>query len=557
MKSLVALTLLAGAATFCCSANAQANPQQQPPAAEPQQNVAQPVQQQPAPTPPAEQQPAQQQPAQPQAAPQQPAPFIARTNLKQKFNGPTLSEIYCSGFFTKNELKETGNVVGGALSPDQATYAEPEYIYIKGKEVKEGDEYSILRHYQDPNRYESFKDQLKTLKSLGEEYQDVARAKVMYMRGKIGIAKIESSCDGTVPGDIAVPFQERPRPEFRRTKFEEFPPENEKEAGRIVTAKDLDTILGVRRIVYLNIGERQNVKPGDYFRIIRDYKSIAADPVASQPFLSPVGDDTQKNPAQYDLSKNASEMPHQGVGELMVIGTTPDSSTALVTFAKWDVRLGDAIEPEEAVAEAPVIAPTSESAVPQPPTIGCSVSRNSMQVGESASISCNATAEEGHEVSVNFRASAGQITPQRTRATLTSNAPGPITVTATAVDDRNLSAQTNVNVDVQAAPTTPTPAMLNELMFKQNGTYVDNRAKAALDDDALRLQRELNSTLTLEGSVNPSENEAIALERANNAKAYLTKSKGIDASRIQTKAAESKTGAKVQVILVPAGIPQQ
>jgi hypothetical protein len=366
-----------------------------------------------------------------------------------------------------------------------------------------------------------------------------------------------SSCDGIVPGDIAVPFQERPRPEFRRTKFEEFPDVNEKEAGRIVTAKDLDTILGVRRIVYLNIGEQQNVKPGDYFRIIRDYKSIAQDPVASQPFSSPVGDDTQKNPSQYDLSKNASEMPYQGVGELMVIATTADSATALITFAKWDIRLGDAVEPEEAVAEAPVLAPTAESAAPQPPTIGCSVSRNSMQIGETSSISCNVTAEEGHEATVNFRASAGQITPLRNRATLTSNAPGTITVTATAIDDRNLSAQTNVNIDVQAPPANPTPAMLNELMFKQNGTYVDNRAKAALDDDALRLQRELNSTLTLEGSVNPGETESIALERANNAKKYLTQSKGIDATRIQTKAADTKTGAKVQVILVPAGVPQQ
>jgi outer membrane protein OmpA-like peptidoglycan-associated protein len=166
-------------------------------------------------------------------------------------------------------------------------------------------------------------------------------------------------------------------------------------------------------------------------------------------------------------------------------------------------------------------------------------------------------AEEGHEVTVNFQASGGQITPQRTRATLTSNTPGPITVTATAVDDRNLSAKTTVNVDVQAPPAVLGPVTLNELTFKQNGTYVDNRAKAALDDDALRLQRELNSTLMLEGSVNPSENESLALERANNAKTYLSKSKGIDPNRIQTRAAESKTGAKVDVILVPAGAPPQ
>jgi hypothetical protein len=555
MKSLVALTLLAGVASFCCSAEAQANAQQ-PPSAEPQQSVAQPAQapaQAPVQTPP---QDSAQNPA--QAPAPAPAPRIARTNLQAKFNGPTLSEVYCSGFIIKAGLKPSGNVIGGALSPDQTSYAEPEFIYLRGPEVKVGEEYALLRHYQDPNRYESYRGQLKNLQSLGEEYQDLGRAKVMYMRGKVGIAKVEKSCDAVVPGDIAVPFQERPRPQFRRTKFEEFPESDGKGEGRIVTAKDLDTMLGVRRIVYLNIGEQQNVKPGDYFRIVRDYETIIEDPVGSLPFKAPSGDDTQKNPAQYDLAKTGGEIPRRTVGELMVLNTTATTATALTTFAKSDINLGDLVEHEEVLPEeASAASDGPEPAVPQPPTISCSVSRNSMQVGESSSISCNATAEEGHEVAVNFQANGGQLTPQRSRATLTSNAPGPITVTATATDDRSLTAQTTVNVDVQAPAPVLGPAMLNELMFKQNGTYVDNRAKAALDDDALRLQRELNSTLMLEGSINPSENENIALERANNAKTYLTKSKGIDPSRIQTRAAESKTGAKVQVILEPAGVPQQ
>jgi len=99
--------------------------------------------------------------------------------------------------------------------------------------------------------------------------------------------------------------------------------------------------------------------------------------------------------------------------------------------------------------------------------------------------------------------------------------------------------------------------MLNELTFKPNSNYVDNRAKAELDDDALRLQRDASATLIIEGSANPSENDALALQRAENAKTYLTRSKGIDPSRIQTRAAQTKTGAKVVVVMVPAGVPPQ
>src|SRR5207248_3297295 len=67
-----------------------------------------------------------------------------------------------------------------------------------------------------------------------------------------------------------------------------------------------------------------------------------------------------------------------------------------------------------------------------PPTISCSVSRSTIQVGESANITCNGVAEEGHTVAYSYQASAGQITPRENRATLTPSAPGPVAVTATA-----------------------------------------------------------------------------------------------------------------------------
>jgi outer membrane protein OmpA-like peptidoglycan-associated protein len=224
-----------------------------------------------------------------------------------------------------------------------------------------------------------------------------------------------------------------------------------------------------------------------------------------------------------------------------------------------DVHLGDGVEMIDVAAEAPEPAPAAAAAAnpPQSPTIQCSASRNPIQVGETTSINCNAMAEDGHNATISFQTSAGQIAPHDNRATLTGTAAGPVTVTASVVDDRQLSAQTSVNVDVQAPAPPPQPATLNELIFKQNSPYVDNRAKAALDDDALRLERDPNSTLMLEGSVNPSEKDSLAEARATNAKTYLTSNKGIDATRVQTRTAQQKTGSKVSVVLVPAGAAQQ
>ncbi len=592
MRSILAVSLLAAAAAWAQDQPAQTSApqttdtQQQAapaqPQAAPQQTPAAP-QTQPAETAPQQQAPAATQtqpaqttpqqaptPAQPQpteAAPAQttaPAPAqqpaIRRTNLSELFKGPTLSEIYCAGFISKETIKPSGTMVAGNHSPDQDQYTENGYIFLKGSDLQEGKEYLLLRHAYDPNQYQSFPGQLATLKRLGELYQDLGRAKVLYIRNKTAVAQIESSCSDVRPGDIAVPFQERPRPEFKQTTFERFAPPNGKTTGRVVMGRDFDTEIGAHRIVYLNVGEAQGVKPGDYFRITRDY-SAAKDSIESLGFNAPSYDDTQKDPSKFDFRKQAGDLPRRSVGELMVINVNQNSSTALTTYMLEDAHLGDGVEMIEAT---PFPAPAPEPvAAPEPPTISCSVSRSTIQVGESANVTCNGVAEEGHSVSYSYQASAGQITPRDSRATFTGTAPGPATITATATDDRNLSAQTTVNIDVQAAPTpvtpttAPTPALLNELIFKPNTARVDNKAKALLDDDALRLQRDANATMILEGSSNPSENDALANQRADNAKAYLVQSKGIDPNRIQTRTAATKTGAKVNVIMVPAGAGPQ
>ena len=573
MRNLIAVWLLAAAAAWAqdqpapqTSAPQSTETQQQPAPAQPQaapQQTPAPPQTSPTETAPAPA-PAQAPAVQQQPAPQQPSqqqPAIRRTNLTELFHGPTLSEVYCAGFISKEKLQPSGTMVAGNHSPAQAQYRENGYIFLSGNDLQEGKDYLLLRHAQDPNQYQSFPGQLGILKNLGELYQDLGRAKVLYVRNKTAVAHIESSCADVMPGDIAVPFQERPRPEFKQTTFERFATPNGKTTGRIVMGRDLDTEIGVHRIVYLNLGESQGVKPGDYFRITREYSSAAHNPAEALGFEAPAYDDTQKDPSKFNFRRQAGELPRRSVGELMVINVGPNSSTALTTYTPEDVHLGDGVEMIDAT---PYAAPAPEPvAAPEPPTISCSVSRSTIQVGETANITCNGLAEEGHTVTYSYQASAGQITPRDSRATLTGTAPGPVTVTATAVDDRNLSAQTTVNVDVQAAPTpvspttAPTPALLNELTFKPNSARVDNKAKALLDDDALRLQRDANATMIVEGSSNPGEDEAMAGQRAENAKTYLTQSKGIDPNRIQTRTAATKTGAKVNVIMVPAGAGPQ
>ena len=85
----------------------------------------------------------------------------------------------------------------------------------------------------------------------------------------------------------------------------------------------------------------------------------------------------------------------------------------------------------------------------------------------------------------------------------------------------------------------------------------DQRAKAVLDDVALRLQREPDARLVIVGSTDPSETRPnLSAERAVDAKFYLTNDKGIDPSRIECRS--GGTGGKIaEFWILPAGSTYQ
>jgi hypothetical protein len=139
----------------------------------------------------------------------------------------------------------------------------------------------------------------------------------------------------------------------------------------------------------------------------------------------------------------------------------------------------------------------------------------------------------------------------------TAGAPaGSITVSATCTDDRGLSDSGSAMVNVTVPPPPPQAEKMSECDFpnKARPGRVDNTCKAVLDDVALRLQRDADSRLVVVGQADASERKAatLAKQRADNSKAYLVKEKGIDASRIETRAG-SEGGRRAEMVIVPPG----
>jgi hypothetical protein len=513
---------------------------------------------------PAQPQPAQTQPAQPQAV--QPAlkPQEHAANLDVG-NTPTRSDMYCSGFLTSEKISDKLFVAAGHNSPDQTRYAGAiDTIFIHGQGMKEGDRYQIVRQVKDTNHYEMFPGQRSAVRGLGEPYQELAIVKVTDVQKNTAIASFELSCADVMPGDIAVPLAEREAPPFRKVTLDHYTPPTGKPQGRIVMAKEFDSFLGSKYKAYLNIGADKGLKPGDYLRATRTYSSSYRDPVTGLSLLAKEYDDTQKSPERLPRG-DVSSLPRRTVGDMIVLNVRHRTATAMILTALEEIQVGDGVEVMD-ISDAPVLPPISPSftnapqpeaasASTTPPKINCSASPTSLRAGESASISCEAVSPDNRPVNITYVANGGKLSSNRNQATLdtTDAGAGPIAVRATAFDDRQLSASTVVTVNVEAAaPAVPTAQKLMELDFKPNSGYVDNRSKAVLDDVALKMQQDPNLNAVLTGSADSGEPRSMALQRAQNAMAYLTKAKGIDPQRIQTKAA-TEPGRKVEVWTLPAG----
>jgi hypothetical protein len=275
----------------------------------------------------------------------------------ERVQTPTNADLYCAGFISKQVLPDANFVAGGLHTPNTTKFASGDLIYLAGSGYQPNQQYTIVRELRDPNEYEIYPGERSLLNSTGEPYAELARVRVIDTRSKMAIAQIEFSCDTVNPGDVAVAFTEKQPVAFHLPqRFDRFAPPNGKASGRIVIAKDFDSILGTGMKVYMNLGSSQGVKVGDYFRAVRSYETDLKDPVDSLSFKASTTEDTQKRPPAIEPnflthSKgpqiHVADLPRRAVGEIVVLSTTPTTSTGMIVFALEDVHIGDGVELDE------------------------------------------------------------------------------------------------------------------------------------------------------------------------------------------------------------------
>ena len=266
---------------------------------------------------------------------------------------PTRSDLYCSGFLGKPIQTHANFVAGGLDSPFTTQFGSGEAIFLNGK-YELGQEYTIVRELKDPNRYELYPGQWAAIKAAGQPYAELGFVKIVDTRNKMAVAHVEFACDTILPGDFAIPYVDKSAIEFHPPmRVDRFAPANGQLSGRIILANEFDSELGTGRKVYLNIGANQGLKVGDYLKAVRSYDATAHDSVDKLSFKAPSLDPMQLHKPSVEqglLNRtngpeiHIAEMPRRVVGEIVILGTTPTTSTGMIVYALETVRLGDRVE---------------------------------------------------------------------------------------------------------------------------------------------------------------------------------------------------------------------
>jgi hypothetical protein len=265
---------------------------------------------------------------------------------------PFPNNVYCSGTVTSEAVPRETYVVSGEQSESQNVFNQGQFVFIsKGSSqgVKVGDEFSVIRPVEDPTKVEWTKWQNSILHKMGTVWEDEGRVKVVDARPDVSVAQIENVCGYVQRADVLLPFVARPEPTLKATAaMDRFTPLTGKSLAMVISSPKFIAQLGKNDFVYVNLGNSEGVKVGDYFRIFRYTGTQHETAYQTRDYAFNVDGDLGPTYGYGAAGKkwNWTNTPREVLGEGVVTRTGPNSATVLITFSNREIYAGDYVELE-------------------------------------------------------------------------------------------------------------------------------------------------------------------------------------------------------------------
>jgi len=286
------------------------------------------------------------------------APVVRNMRVAERNN------VYCAGYVQSSPIDTSRRIVGGVEEQEKFLYAQNNFVYINAganKGMQVGDMLTVVRP----------RGQVKTRwtrkGSLGFYAQEVGALEVIRVKAEVSVAKVKTSCDNLLLGDLVQPMQTRVAPDYRqRPALDLFADSSGKAVGRVFMSRDNAEVLTRDFIVYIDLGAEDNVQIGDYLTIFRPLgkgnpyfgdwgESVSARDEGFQSFeyrggrfsnqaARKTGDTAKGKVVTTEDAKDDRPRIRKIVGEMVILNVKERTATAVITRTAQEIHTGDWVE---------------------------------------------------------------------------------------------------------------------------------------------------------------------------------------------------------------------
>lgn len=275
------------------------------------------------------------------------------------------NNLYCAGYIQHNAISTENKIIGSKDEADKYNYAQNDFMYINmgaNKGVSVGDVFSVVRPRAKVKSHWSHKD------DLGFYVQEVGALEVVRVKSDVSVARVRSSCDTFLLGDLVQLTDKRMSPTYeRRPALDIFSDPSGKATGRILMARDAAEVLARDYIVYVDLGADDNVQVGDHLTIFRklgkgnlmtlpQHEDVSARDYGFESHAYEGGRFSNQAPRKTGGNAGGKEvttyMAKEGrpaglrkvVGEAVVLNVKEKTATVVITRTASEIHTGDQVE---------------------------------------------------------------------------------------------------------------------------------------------------------------------------------------------------------------------
>lgn len=274
------------------------------------------------------------------------------------------TNLYCAGYIQTSAISTENRIVGSNDEADRYNFAQNDFLYInmgRNKGVNAGDVFAVIR----PRGHVKSKWSKKG--DLGSYVQEVGALEVVKVNEEVSVARIKSSCDVFLLGDLVQLINKRTGPVDASTRsFDIFGDPSGKSTGRVIMARDNVEMIARDFIVYVDLGAEDNVTVGDKLTIFRP---LGKGNITLNPTKESIGSKDYGYPSEIyeggrfsNQSSRTSGEKGEGkevttakakegrpflrkiVGEAVVINVKERTATVVITRNAQEIHTGDWVE---------------------------------------------------------------------------------------------------------------------------------------------------------------------------------------------------------------------